>query len=109
MRLVPAAATGVWALLASPALAQGISDRDGWWMNWGWGHMAFGGVMMVVFWGGVILLVVLLARGLGWLGQRDGVSSGRQSPLEILQERFARGEIDQKEYDQRSRTLSGRG
>ncbi|RWK79424.1 MAG: SHOCT domain-containing protein, partial [Mesorhizobium sp.] len=31
----------------------------------------------------------------------------RQSPIDILQERFAKGEIDQKEYDDRRRTLSG--
>ena len=69
------------------------------------GHMAFGGVMMVVFWGGIILLVVLLARGLGGGERRDALS--RQSPFDILKERFARGEIDQKEYDDRPRTLSG--
>ena len=107
MRIFQAAMTGVSAFLASPAVAQGISDRDGWWMNGGWGHMAFGGVMMVVFWGGVILIVVCLSRGLGGLGQRDG-SSSRQAPLEILQERFARGEIDEKEYEERRRILSDR-
>lgn len=98
-------AAGAWSttlVVANPAFAQGFDNREWWMSNWGWGHMAFGGVVMVVFWGGIILLVVLLARG---LGGRDAPS--RQSPIDILQERFAKGEIDQKEYDERRRTLSG--
>lgn len=106
---VRTAATAIWAtLLASPAFAQGVVDREWWFSNWGWGHMAFGGTMMIVFWGGIILLVVLLARGLGWAGYRDAPSQARQSPLEILQERFAKGEIDQKEYDERRQVLSAK-
>lgn len=62
--------------------------------------------MMIVFWGGIILLVVMLARGLGAGGYRDASSPTRQSPIEILQERFAKGEIDKKEYDDRRRILS---
>jgi putative membrane protein len=91
------------------AFAQGWGEREGWSRDWELGHMAFGGVMMVVFWGAVSLLVVFLVRGLGWFGQRGGASAGRQSPLEILQERFARGEIDQEEYDERRRILSNNG
>lgn len=101
-------AAGAWSttlFIASPAFAQGFDNREWWMSNWGWGHMAFGGVMMVVFWGGIILLVVLLARGLGGSERRDTPS--RQSPIDILQERFAKGEIDQKEYDDRRRILSG--
>lgn len=62
--------------------------------------------MMVFFWGGLVLLVVLAAR---WLG---GSSSGRASrhdgrnALDILEERFARGEIDKKEFEERKRTLT---
>ncbi|TWI23741.1 putative membrane protein [Mesorhizobium tianshanense] len=101
-------AVGIWPttlFVANPAFAQGFDNREWWMSNWGWGHMAFGGVMMVVFWGGIILLVVLLARGFGGGERRDAPS--RQSPIDILQERFAKGEIDQKEYDDRRRTLFG--
>lgn len=100
-------AVSVWSttlFVANPAFAQGFDNREWWMSNWGWGHMAFGGTMMVVFWGGIILLAVLLARGLGAGERRDAPS--RQSPIEILQERFAKGEIDQKEYDDRRRILS---
>lgn len=105
------AAMAIWVtllLLADPAFAQGVADRDWWFSNWGSGHMAFGGTMMIVVWGGIILLVVLLARGLGGSGYRDGPRPTRPNPLEILQERFAKGEIDQKEYHERRQVLSAK-
>lgn len=99
------------AVLASvPALAQTPVDRpdywhDGW--NWGWGHMMFGGFMMVVFWGTIIVLIILAVR---WLGGnstqgRTGSASGKAA-LDILEERFARGEIDKAEFEERKRSLS---
>jgi putative membrane protein len=103
--------TATWTSLlfaASPASAQGFAEREWWFSNWGWGYMPFGGVMMIVFWGGLILLVVLLTRGFGGAGYREPPSPGRQSPLEILQERFAKGEIDQKEYEERRQVLSAK-
>ena len=109
MRSLSAAAIGAATLVVgSPALAQGFGDREWWFTNWGWGHMAVGGVMMIVFWGGIVLLVALLVRALGWGGRREAPPQGRQSPLEVLQERFAKGEIDQKEYDERRQVLSAR-
>ena len=69
--------------------------------DWGWGHWIFGGAMMVIFWGGLLLLIVLLVR---WLGRAEQSSTG-SSPLDILKERYARGEIDKKEFDERSRVL----
>jgi len=64
--------------------------------------------MMMAFWNGIIVLIVFLVR---WLGDRSG--SGRESrptshrsPHEILQERFARGEIDKEEYEERRKVLS---
>jgi putative membrane protein len=69
--------------------------------------MMFGGVMMIVFWGGIIVLIVLAVR---WLGTGSpGVSGShfpRKSPRQILEERFARGEIDKDEFEERKRLLS---
>ena len=76
--------------------------HHGW--DWGWGHMVFGGLMMLLFWGGIILLVVL---GVRWLGRGpESGSRSRNTALEILEERFARGEIDKEEFEERKRTLS---
>jgi putative membrane protein len=102
-----AAAPSLFALAwTAPAWAQSPGDRDWMWHPaWGWGHMMFGGLMMVVFWGTLIVLVVLLVR---WLsGGGDGVLRSRSSALQILQERFAKGEIDKAEYEERRKTLLG--
>ncbi|MEQ5803424.1 SHOCT domain-containing protein [Halomonas sp. H10-9-1] len=73
--------------------------------GYGWGHMLFGGLMMVVFWGGIIALIVFFVRG---LTRSEGVPAVQQrpTPLEFLQERYARGEIDKQEYEERRQDLS---
>ncbi len=97
------------ALVSVPALAQTSADRPDYWHyggDWGWGHMIFGGLMMILFWGGIILVIVLAVR---WLGGRSSQRAEPQLPgkraLDILQERFARGEIDKEEFEERRRTL----
>jgi putative membrane protein len=61
----------------------------------------------VVMIGGVIVLVMLLLRGgrteTSPTWRRD---ASRQTPFEILSERFARGEIDQREFEERKGLLS---
>lgn len=68
---------------------------------YGWGGMAFGGLMML-FWVALLVgLIVLFAR---WLG---GTSRSRIDPdaLDTLKQRFARGEIDITEFEERSQQL----
>jgi putative membrane protein len=59
---------------------------------------------MILFWIAVIVGVVVLVK---WL--LDQSSSGKgsrdKSPLEILRERYARGEINREEYEQKRRDL----
>ena len=87
------------------------SERPGWgygWdMGWGWGHMLSGGFMMILFWGGIVLVIVFAVRALGG-GSPHGTTQVpyRNKSLEILQERFARGEIDKDEFEERKRLLS---
>ena len=93
---------------ALPAQAQDLGDgRWGWrhmmWEGtWGWGHMIVGGLMMIVFWVVVIALAVLLVRALSGAGQSR---ADHRSALAILEERFARGEIDREEFEERRRLL----
>ncbi len=96
------------ALMPMTAQAQ-PSDRPGWgygW-DWGWGHMLGGGLMMILFWGGIILVIVFAVRALGG-GSPHGTTpaTSRNKALDILQERFARGEIDKDEFEERKRLLS---
>jgi len=76
--------------------------------EWGWGMHPMWGVggvgmmlMMLVFWGVVIVGIVL---GIRWL-----VSQGRppssDTALEILRQRYARGEIDKQEFEAKKRDL----
>lgn len=76
-----------------------MHDWNGW---WAWVVMP---IMMVAFWGIVIWAVLALVRGSEQ--QRPSRPPG-PSPEEILGERFARGEIDETEYEARLATLRGR-
>ncbi|HEX9791624.1 MAG TPA: SHOCT domain-containing protein [Kiloniellales bacterium] len=104
--------TLVGLLLPLSALAQGYQDRHYMWEGgWGWGHMIFGSAMMIVFFGSIIVLVVLAVRWLGGSGSGHGMgqdsgSSGKPA-VDILRERFARGEIDKAEFEERRRVLGG--
>ena len=64
------------------------------------GFSGVGVLMMVLFFGGFIVLIV-------WgIGQTSGGNrSGGSRAIEILEERFARGEIDRDEFESRRRDL----
>jgi len=74
--------------------------------GWGWGAWLMMTVMMVAFWGAVGWVVVTLIRhgGPPPTESRDGASP---DPLRILDQRYARGEIDDDEYRRRRDTLLG--
>jgi putative membrane protein len=70
--------------------------------------MMGGGLGMILFVGLIILLIVLAVRRVGGFASRSDSSTPRErAPLEILQERFARGDIDKEEYEERRKTLTG--
>lgn len=81
----------------------------GWWGE-GWAGMVFGPLIMLLVLGlGVALVVALLRRGdlgHGGGGHGGGGQPPRNIALDLLKERFARGEIDQQEYEARRRVLS---
>ena len=63
----------------------------------GWGFL--GWLAMIAFWGGLFVLALLVARAI-FDGPRH-----TQDPLEILNTRYARGEITSEEYNAIKRTL----
>jgi len=72
----------------------------------GWHTWFFGPMMMIVFLAVVVILVVLLVRWLGGAGHAaPPPHSAVKTPLDILKERFARGEIDKEEFEERRRVL----
>lgn len=73
-----------------------------WYGGWEWGWA--GWIMMIVWWVVIIWLVVTAIRWLTERSRPEGGSRGRP-PLDILKERYARGEIDKKEYEERRKTL----
>jgi putative membrane protein len=105
-----ALATMSLAFASLPAGAQTTAGRPDYWhygWGWGWGHMLFGSVMMILFWGGIIVLIVVAVRWLGSGGSAGPASHATgKTPRQILEERFARGEIDKEEFGERKRVLS---
>lgn len=75
--------------------------------NWGYGMMSwFGPIMMFVFWGFLILILILLVRWLWGLTQKKQEQTRSESPLDILKRRYASGEIDREEFGQKKKDLS---
>ena len=78
----------------------------GWW-HYGsgepWFGMFFGPLMMIGVVVVTVLIIVWMMRAPGGGGQSD--RQGR-SPLDVLKDRFARGEIDVSEYEVRRQHLS---
>jgi len=71
-----------------------MHDFGGWWM-------LFGGIWMFIFWGGLIGLIIW---GITRLTRRD-VSMVKHDPLDVARERYARGEITRKEFEQIKKDL----
>ncbi len=79
-------------------------DMMGW--GWGGGWGLFGIFHMLLWWVLLVLVIVVLVRWLAGGGSRRyGDSSDRA--IDILRERYARGEISKEEFDARKRDLGG--
>lgn len=66
-----------------------------------------GGAFGLLFW---IILIVLVIVAVRWLVKDNGSERKQDnSALDILDKRYARGEIDQQEYEQKRREISQKG
>lgn len=68
-------------------------------MMTGWGELAFGSWIWMVVWIAALLVMVWLIVA----GGRD--RSSHDDPLEILRARYARGEINQEEFERARQSL----
>ena len=98
------------ALLTSALPASAQHDWGPWrmheWLGWGWGGMWLGPLLMI---GGLALLAALIVAVVRWLGG-GGVTGARsaRTAREILDERYARGEIDHEEYQRKRHDIDVR-
>jgi putative membrane protein len=76
----------------------GMHPMWGIWSAWGIGMMLF----VLVFWG---LIIVGLVLGIRWLASQ-GREPRSDAALDILRQRYARGEIDKEEFEAKKRDLS---
>ena len=95
---------GLWP---SWAVAQDRPHEWGWGMHplWGlWGVWGIGMmVMMLVFWGVVIAGLVLAIR---WMVSHGTPSPPTDAALDILRQRYARGDITKEEFEAKKQGLS---
>jgi putative membrane protein len=68
-------------------------------MGVGWA----GGIFILIFWVFLIIGVVWVIRYL--IGPRTFYSERHDMPLEILKKRYAKGEIDKKEFEEKKKDL----
>jgi putative membrane protein len=68
----------------------------------GWSGMFFGPLFMIAL---VVLSVVLVVAVVRWLTGDNSPRDGGRTPREILDERFAKGEIDREDYEARRKAL----
>ena len=66
------------------------------------GFAPFGMIFMLLWWGLIIAGIVALVK---WLSHTSGRHGGK-SALDILKERYAKGDIDKKEFDERKKDIS---
>jgi putative membrane protein len=64
--------------------------------GWNWAGMTL-----------MMLILVALVAGFIWAAARPGAGDRQSTPLQILEERYARGEIDEEELRRRRQTLQG--
>jgi putative membrane protein len=69
--------------------------------GFGWSGMFFGGFFMIVFW---VLIIWACVVFIQWLS-KQGTESKKISALDILEERYARGEIAKEEFEEKKKVL----
>lgn len=74
-------------------------------MHYGSGYGFFGMLVGAAFWVLIIVGGVLLAK---WFldQERNQATNGGESALEILEKRYAKGEMDKEEFEERKGTLN---
>ncbi|MDO8483185.1 MAG: SHOCT domain-containing protein [bacterium] len=80
----------------------------GYGLDGGWyGHALFGGFFMIIFWVAVIFFVVWIVREVSASNKKqDGREHHGKVALDLLKERYVKGEIDRKEFEEKKKDLA---
>ncbi len=72
-------------------------------MYWGYGSMGvFGWIFMIFWWLLIVFAFVVFVR---WIARSGQGGAGGKSALDILKERYASGEINKKEFEEKSKDI----
>lgn len=80
-------------------------------MMWGYGYNGWGWMWLVgalVVLGIVVLVVFLVRNSIASPNADAGIKNATSTPRQILDERYARGELTTEEYRERIETLGGK-
>lgn len=106
-------AIGIFAVLISintSALPSQESISSSWIQHgsgsgMGWGGMLFGPLVWILIAVFIIALVMFAVRRTDNSSSGSGPQQSEKSPQDILKERYANGEIDKEEFEERRRVL----
>ncbi len=85
------------------------------WGNQGHGMWGSGGMIVMIFFWVILIIGTILIIRYFTAGHRGAAAPGGETisrerdPLEILKERYAKGEIDTQEFEERKKILESGG